>query len=159
MKYTNLSKKIGKSAFHSFLILIYILFICLYGVLIWVDLCMLQTPVFNLMWLILIPTFGLVSNRIFSRLAGDERYDTGVVVDGTTWFDVVKTPKYYKRRGYCCYLTLSLFVLLIVKTIFTFKLNLLWSIIGVIGGVVGIILSFIFAKSSFELSKEGKTNL
>lgn len=154
MKYTKLSQKIGRVAYLTFFTLIYVLFLGLYGVLAWVNLSILTTPVFNIMWIALIPAFGIVTIWTLARWCGDEIYDTGLVSDGDTLYEIKRTPKFYKRRMYVYFIEAFLFVLLMVKNIVLFVLDPIWSVVGIVGGVAGVVFCFIIAMSSKELSKQ-----
>lgn len=151
MKYTKLTNKMG----HFFICLFYSIFILiivgLAGVFMWLDLTMMLPPL-SIMWLILLPTFGLCINWCLGHILGDEFYDTGIVSEGRTVYDVVKTPKYYKRRAYLCFIEIILFVLLIFRYIFVSPIMLAPIIIGVIGSIVAIIIYYIVGRSSLELS-------
>lgn len=149
MKYTKISNKLGKvvlGIIYGFMIL-FILGVA--GLFLWVDL-IYRIPMVSLLWLVLLPTVGLGVNWFIGHFFGDKYYNTGMVHEGRSIYDVEKTPKYYSRRMFVCFIECFLFVLLIVRYILS--LPLITSIIGIIGSVIAIIIYFIVGMSSYEQS-------
>lgn len=157
MKFTKISQGLGKFFIGLVYVFMILLVLGLFGVLIWVDLFMLRTPVFNIMWFCILPAIGLIINWFIGFFFKDKYYNTGMVIDGRSVLDVVKTPKYYKRRIFVCFAECFLFVLLAIKNIVFLYLNPIWSIIGIVGGIIGAVIYFIVAMSSIELSKTKNT--
>lgn len=155
MKFTKISGAIGKFAIWLLYGTLIAMLIGVIGVLLWAELYV-GTPIFNILWFVILPAVGLAITYMLGKFTGDKYYDTGMVIEGNTVFDVVKTPKYYRRRMYVCFIECFLFALVIVKNIVLFFLSPMWSIIGIVGSVVAIIIYFIVGMSSRELSKEKK---
>lgn len=151
MKYTNMTNK-----FANFLIgAVYVIFILFIvgaaGAFLWVDISQ-EIPGLSLLWIVLLPTFGLGINWSVGHFCGDEYYNTGLVREGRSVLDVVKTPKYYKRRMYLCFIECGLFVLLMVRYCIHFAVTVAVPIIGVLASIAAIIIYFVVGMSSYELS-------
>ena len=151
MKYTKLSNKLGKFAVGTIFVIMILVILGLAGAFLWIDLSY-PFPMLSLFWFLLLPTIGLAVNWFLGHFFGDEYYNTGSVYEGRSIQDVVKTPKYYTRRMFVCFVECILFALLIVRFLFLFPFNIATSIIGIVGSIVGIIIYFIVGMSSYEQS-------
>ncbi len=153
MKYTNLTGKIGS----FFIGLIYSIFILVAmggaGLFLWLDLTS-GLPMVSLLWILLLPALMLAINWLLGKFFGDEYYNTGIVSEGRTIFDVVKTPKYYKRRMYVYFVECALFILLAVRFGFLTQIDLTYGMIGILCSIIGSFFCFIIAMSSKEQSGE-----
>ena len=157
MKYTKLSEKIGSILLNALYVVLILFVLGIMGVFIWADIT-INLPILSLFWIILLPTFGLCINWFIGSFFGDKYYRTGTVIRGRSVFDVVKTPKYYKRRIYVCIIEAILFVALIVRYIFLFPYSLACALIGIICSVIAIIIYFIVGMSSYEQSDPKQEN-
>ncbi|MBO5885105.1 MAG: hypothetical protein J6Q51_04840 [Clostridia bacterium] len=151
MKYTKLSGKIADFVLKSLYAILMLFIIGLTGVFVWLDLYQSLT-FFSIIWIAWLPTAGLGINWFLSHILGDEFYNTGMVVDGSSIYDVVKTPKYYTRRMYVCFIECFLFALLIVRFAFLFPVSVVLPIIGIVASIVAIVIYFIVGMSSYEQS-------
>lgn len=151
MKYTKMSKNIKNFAYGLVNSIPLIIALGLFGAFLWIDLTY-SIPLISILWIILLPALGLVINWSIGHFFGDEYYNTGLVFQGRTVFDVVKTPKYYSRRMFVCFIECFLFLLLIVRFIFLINFNNLVSILGIISCIIAIAIYFIVGMSSYEQS-------
>ena len=156
MKFTKLTNKLGNVVIGIMLVSMILVILGIDGVFLWLD---LSYPDYSLsfLWFILLPATGLGINWFIGPFFGDEYYETGWVNEGNSVRDVVKTPKYYTRRMFVCFVECFLFILLIIRFIFQ------KSIIGIIGSIIAIIIYFIVGMSSYEQSsikikKDSKIN-
>lgn len=151
MKFTKLSNKLCNFVVKAMFVFMILFILGLAGVFLWVDLSY-SIPMVSLFWLLLLPAIGLIVNWHIGHFFGDEYYDTGLVIDGDSIFDVVKTPKYYSRRMFVCFIECFLFALLIIRFIFLFPFNFVISVIGIVCSIIGIIIYFIVGMSSYKQS-------
>ena len=148
MKFTRLSNKIGSVIVDTIFALMILFMLGIAGVFVYIDFY-LSTPIFSLMWIPLLPGLGLAINWFLGKFFDDKYYNTGLVNEGRSVYDVEKTPKYYTRRMFVCFVECFLFVLLIIRFVFLFHLSIASSIIG---SIIGIVIYFIVGMSSYEQS-------
>lgn len=146
-----MTNKIGSFLLGALYVLVILFIVGIAGVFLWVDISQ-EIPGLSLLWIMLLPTFGLGINWNIGWFFGDEYYNTGYVREGRSVLDVVKTPKYYKRRMYLCFIECGLFVLLMIRFFIYFSVTVVVPIIGVLGSLVAIIIYFVVGMSSYELS-------
>lgn len=151
MKFTRLSGKIGSFVVGTIFALMILFILGLFGAFVYIDFY-LSTPIFSFMWFPLLPGLGLAINWFLGKFFGDRYYNTGWVNEGRSVYDVEKTPKYYTRRMFLCFVECFLFVLLILRFVSLIPLSISSSIVGIIGAIVGIVIYFIVGMSSYELS-------
>lgn len=172
MKYTNMVGRVKNIGHWVFVLLMISILLGATGVLVWCDFYV-GHPFMSFLWLALIPSIGLGANWFLGYVCGDEYYNTGVVIEGRSVFDVVKTPKYYKRRMIFYFIECFLLVLLIVRFILFFNpfgkmiygffepghaddydpsFGIGLPIVGIIATIVEIIICFIIGMSSYEQS-------
>lgn len=149
MKYTKLSNKLLEFFVRAIAVLMILIMLGLAGVFLWVDLSY-SLPMVSLMWLLLLPALGLAINWNIGKFFGDEYYNTDLVIEGRSVYDVVKTPKYYTRRMFVCFIECFLFALLIIR--FIFLPSMITSLLAIVGSITGIIIYFIVGMSSYEQS-------
>lgn len=166
MKYTKMSNKLGSIVLGILMSMPIIFILVCFGGFVYLDFY-LNNPLITLLWIMLLPTFGLGINWFIGHYFGDEYYNTGWVYEGRSVFDVVKTPKYYRRRMYLCIIECVLFVLLIIRFLSLMLFTLLgivgfWAalresivpLLGIVGCIIAIIIYYIVGKSSYELSAD-----
>ncbi len=151
MKYTNMTNKFGSFLIGALYVFIILFIVGVAGVFLWVDISQ-EIPGLSLLWIMLLPTFGLGINWNIGHFFGDEYYNTGYVRKGRSVLDVVKTPKYYKRRMYLCFIECGLFFLLMIRYLVYFSVTVAVPIIGLLSSIAAMIIYFVVGMSSYELS-------
>ena len=172
MKYTNMIGKLKMFFWWLFVITMVLIILGLMGGFVLVDFYA-DVPLLSFIWLMMIPVMGYCINWVLGYICGDEYYNTGMVVEGYSVFDVIKTPKYYRRRMICyfveCFLLFLLFIRFITyfpaidRLIFAAKypafadryessFGIGLPIVGIIATIVEIIICFIIGMSSYEQS-------
>ena len=147
------------------MILFMLAFLGFYG---YVDFCQSEgRSVISLGWIFILPVCEIGIDVLIGRLMGDEWYNTGYVSNGRSVYNVKKTPKYYSRRMFFCFIECFLFVLLIIRYVFLFSASIIVPTLGIICSIIAIIIYFIVGMSSYEkssikhkwnLNKENKTH-
>ena len=159
MKYTNMEKKLGRFVvIFSYGFILFLISSLLLGLLV-IDFFYGILPI-SILWFLLLPGFGIILNWFIGRMCGDKFYNTGIVVDGDSVYDIEKTPKYYKRRMYISFIQCGIFGLLGLRYILSIMLGMYMYIILLIGCIIAIVIYVILGLSSYEQSgmKEEKTN-
>jgi len=154
MKFTKLTNNIGKFMLDSVYVLLILLMLGLlvvYGYF-FEFVPSVEVSGASLGWIVLLPTVGIAINVFLGHFFGDEYYNTGHVSEGRSRYDIVKTPKYYTRRMFFCFVECFLFLLLIVRYLFLFSKSILIPTVGIICSIVAIIIFFIVGMSSYEQS-------
>lgn len=173
MKYTNMVGIIKNIGLWIFVLSIIAILLGAVGMLVWCDFYV-GHPFMSFLWLGMIPALGLGINWFLGYVCGDEYYNTGVVIEGRSVFDVVKTPRYYKRRMIFYFIECFLLFLLIVRFILFFNpfakmiygliepghmddydpsFSIGVPIVGIIATLVELVICFIIAMSSYEQSE------
>ena len=151
MKYTRLSSKIGSFFYGVFCAFIILILLGCFAMFVYLDF-MMDTPIFSIMCLTFLPGLGFAINWLIGYFFSDEHYDTGLVSNGRTVYDIVKTPKYYSRRMFVCFIECFLFLLLVIRSTTLMTESVAWAIFGILGGLGGIVVYFIVGMSSYEQS-------
>lgn len=153
MKFSKISDKIGKIALRAIDVLLILFMLGILGYYGYVDFHFSDEIIGpSLCWILLLPSAGAAINFFLGHFCGDEYYNTGHVSDGWSKYDVIKTPKYYTRRMYFCFIECFLFLLLIIRYSFLFHLNIIIPMLGLICSIIAIIIYFIVGMSSYEKS-------
>ena len=172
MKYTNMVGIIKNIGLWIFVLFIISILLGAAGLLVWCDFYV-GHPFMSFLWLGMIPALGLGINCVLGYVCGDEYYNTGVVIEGRSVFDVVKTPRYYKRRMIFNFIECFLLCLLVIRFILFFNpfakmiygliepghmddydpsFSIGVPIVGIIVTLVELVICFIIAMSSYEQS-------
>lgn len=156
MKYTNMNKKMGNFVFKVFSLLPIIFMILIVGSLIFVEFY-INSVYISLSWFFMLPVLGLVISWNVARMVGEEFRSTGLVRDGNTIYDVVKTPRYYTIRLYSSFIICGSFLLVMIRFISYFFIpsnnpNIIVNILGIVASIVMGVIYFIVAMSSYEQS-------
>lgn len=155
MKYTNLSEKIGNIVLCFFYVFVILLLLVFCGLALWVDF-LWSVSIYTCTFLFLLPGFVILINYLLGKIFGDRYRQVGWILEGESRiYEVIKTPKYCTRSMFVCFVESFLFVLLIIRFIFLFDVkdeHNIFTIIGLIGSIIGVIICFILAMRHYKQS-------
>lgn len=145
------SSRVENIALYCGKIFLILILLGMIGVAAWVDFAM-GMYIVSITWVALVPVLDIALNWTISHLAGDEWYNTGVVHDGNTMWDVKTSPSYYSRRFYLCLVAITLLILISVRYLFIIPINLAVGLMGLVGSIVIIIIYILVCLNAYKKS-------
>lgn len=142
MKKSSFSDTIGNIFINLIFTLLILVVLGLAGFLLYLDFY-ISKPVFSLIWVILLPIFGLMATRLLDHFVGDKYYNPNWVYEARSGKGFVKPQKRQTKKILINFIECLLFILLLVRFIILAPLNKVCSIIGVSCSIVAIIAYFI----------------
>ena len=133
-------------------IILFILMLPIIGVIVFADIYVSNQFV-SMLWFAIIPAVFFVLNYILSKSSGAEIYDTGIVDEGETVFDIERTPAFYKRKMIFSFIQSGIFILLIGR------FAVLRSMLGITGCIIACIIFFGIGVQSYNKSKPDETKV
>ncbi len=130
-------------------IIMFILMLPVIGVFVYTDIYV-SNQVVSMLWFVIIPVVFFVLNYSLSKSLGAEAYDTGIVIDGETVFDIKRTPSFFKRKMIFSFIQSAIFICLIVRFAF------LHSTIGITCCIIASLIFIGIGIKSYEKSKTDK---
>ena len=127
MKDSEFSQKFGKVVSIILIVISSLIIIGLLGLLVYLDFHT-SKPAFSLVWIVLLPIFGLIANRLIEHFIGDNGYGANWVSEARQGKGFVKQNKRRTRKVLTSFFECLLFVLLIIRFVALMSLNKVFSI-------------------------------
>ena len=113
----------------------------LLGYLIYLDFYISKSA-FSLIWVALLPIFGLIANKLFEHFTGNKGYGANWVEDARKGKGIVKQNKRRMRKILTTFIECVMFALLLARFVVLFPLNKVFAIIGITCSAIGFISYF-----------------
>ena len=114
----------------------------LLGFLIYLDFY-ISKPSFSLIWILLLPIFGLIVNKITDNVSGDKPYNPNWIDTARKGKGIVKQNKRRTRKVVTTFIELVLFALLLIRFIALLSVNKIFAIIGIICSAICLVIYLI----------------
>ncbi len=141
MKDSKFSTTLGKVLSIVSIVIMSIIVIGLLGLLVYLEFY-ISKPAFSLIWIPLLPTFALISNRFIEHLVGGKTYGANWIEDAKKGKGVVKHGKHRTQKVLTTFIECVLFALLIARFIVLLPVHKVLAIIGIVCSVIGFISYF-----------------